>query len=131
MHTAVKINPNYKRGQAVYVNDASRAVGVAQALMSRQSDPATSPSCAANTTGWRSRMRAQEDKIRLPLTAARGNALKLDWSGTYLPPTPSFIGAKLLEDYQIAELVDFIDWTPFFQTWELKGKFPAILDDAK
>ena len=76
-------------------------------------------------------LRAQEEKTRLPLNQARGNALKLDWSGAYVPPKPSFIGTKTFVDYQIAELVDFIDWSPFFQTWELNGKFPAILDDAK
>jgi 5-methyltetrahydrofolate--homocysteine methyltransferase len=61
----------------------------------------------------------------------RGNALKLDWSGSYQPPKPSFVGTKVLGDYPIAELIDYIDWTPFFSTWELPGKFPAILDDAK
>src|SRR6185369_7247513 len=75
--------------------------------------------------------RAQEDKQRLSLAAARGNALKLDWSGAYVPPKPSFLGSKVLTDYPIAELIPYIDWTPFFQTWELAGKFPAILDDAK
>src|SRR6185437_16641196 len=75
--------------------------------------------------------RAQEDKVRLPLAAARANGQKLDWSGAYVPPKPSFLGTRTLADYPIAELVDFIDWTPFFQTWELSGRFPAILDDAK
>ncbi len=132
VHTAVKIHPNYRRGQTVYVNDASRAVGVAQALMS-----------AENRAGYVSDLRgeyakiataharAQEDKVRLPLVAARANALKLDWSGAYVPPKPNFIGTRVLADYSIAELVDYIDWTPFFSTWELNGKFPAILDDAK
>ncbi|MDO8878692.1 MAG: vitamin B12 dependent-methionine synthase activation domain-containing protein, partial [Pseudolabrys sp.] len=132
VHTAVKIHPNYRRGQAVYVNDASRAVGVAQALMS-----------ADNKAGYISELRgeykkiaaaharAQEDKVRLPLAAARANAMKLDWSGAYVPPKPSFLGSELLADYPISDLVDIIDWTPFFQTWELSGKFPAILDDAK
>jgi 5-methyltetrahydrofolate--homocysteine methyltransferase len=132
VHTAVKIHPNYRRGQAVYVNDASRAVGVAQALMS-----------ASGKAGYVSDLRgeyvkiaaaharAQEDKVRLPLAAARGNALKFDWSGAYAPPKPAFLGTKVFEDYPIAELVDYIDWTPFFATWELAGKFPAILDDAK
>jgi 5-methyltetrahydrofolate--homocysteine methyltransferase len=132
VHTAVKIHPNYSRGQTVYVNDASRAVGVAQALMSREQRD-------GYVTGLRgeyakiaaAHARAQQDKLRLPLAAARANALKLDWSGAYLPPKPSFIGTKTLVDYPIAELVNFIDWTPFFQTWELAGKFPAILDDAK
>ena len=75
--------------------------------------------------------RAQEDKARLSLAAARANALKLDWSGSYVPPKPSFLGSKVLADIPIGELVESIDWTPFFQTWELSGKFPAILDDAK
>jgi len=132
VHTAVKIHPNYKRGQAVHVNDASRAVGVAQALMSREAR-------SGYVTGLRgeyakiaaTHARAQEDKLRLSLAAARGNALKLDWSGAYRPPRPSFLGARTLADYPVAELIDYIDWTPFFQTWELKGKFPAIFDDEK
>jgi 5-methyltetrahydrofolate--homocysteine methyltransferase len=132
VHTAVKIHPNYRRGQAVYVNDASRAVGVAQALMS-----------ADNKAGYVSDLRgeyvkiaaaharAQEDKVRLPLATARANALKLDWSGAYVPPKPTFLGTKVFDDYPIEELVDYIDWTPFFATWELSGKFPAILTDPK
>ncbi|MGA2566002.1 MAG: methionine synthase [Pseudolabrys sp.] len=132
MHTAVKIHPNYKRGQAVYVNDASRAVGVAQALMSGEAKG----NYVAELRGEYTKLaaahaRAQADKVRLPLAAARGNAPKLDWSGAYLPPKPTFLGIRTLVDYPIAELVDYIDWTPFFSTWELKGKFPAILDDAK
>jgi len=132
VHTAVKIHPNYRRGQAVYVNDASRAVGVAQALMSAN---ARAP-YVAELRGEYAKIasahaRAQEEKTRLPLGQARGNALKLDWSGAYVPPKPNFIGTRTLTDYPIAELVDFIDWTPFFQTWELNGKYPAILDDAK
>jgi 5-methyltetrahydrofolate--homocysteine methyltransferase len=132
VHTAVKIHPNYRRGQAVYVNDASRAVGVAQSLMS-----------ADNKAGYIAELRgeyrkiaaaharAQQDKVRLPLAAARANAMKLDWSGAYVPPVPAFTGSKVLNDYPVADLVEVIDWTPFFQTWELSGKFPAILDDAK
>jgi 5-methyltetrahydrofolate--homocysteine methyltransferase len=131
VHTAVKIHPNYKRGQTVYVTDASRAVGVAQALMSVQAKTGY----VANLRGEYAKIaaahaRAQEDKARLPLPAARGNALKLDWS-SYAPPQPSFLGTQVLDDYPVAELIDFIDWTPFFATWELSGKFPAILDDAK
>ncbi len=132
VHTAVKIHPNYKRGQTVYVNDASRAVGVAQALMSGEAKGAY----VAELRGEYSKLaaahaRAQADKVRLPLAAARGNAPKLDWSGSYVPPKPTFLGTRTLTDYRIAELVDYIDWTPFFSTWELKGKFPAILDDEK
>jgi 5-methyltetrahydrofolate--homocysteine methyltransferase len=132
VHTAVKIHPNYRRGQAVYVNDASRAVGVAQSLMSVNARSGY----VTELRGEYARIaaahaRAQEDKTRLPLPVARANALKLDWSGAYQPPKPKFIGTKVLNDYPIAELIDYIDWTPFFQTWELSGKFPAILDDAK
>jgi 5-methyltetrahydrofolate--homocysteine methyltransferase len=132
VHTAVKIHPNYRRGQAVYVNDASRAVGVAQALMSGKAKAGY----VSDLRGEYAKIaaahaRAQEEKSRLPLAAARANALKLDWSGGYVPPKPSFIGFKALSDYPVAELVDCIDWTPFFQTWELSGRFPAILDDAK
>jgi 5-methyltetrahydrofolate--homocysteine methyltransferase len=132
VHTAVKIHPNYKRGQAVHVNDASRAVGVAQALMSREARGAYVTDLRGDYAKIAAtHARAQEDKLRLSLAAARSNALRLDWSGAYRPPQPSFLGTKVLADYPIAELIDYIDWTPFFQTWELKGKFPAILDDEK
>lgn len=132
VHTAVKIHPNYRRGQTVYVNDASRAVGVAQALLSAdQKSNYVTDIRAEYAKIAAAHARAQEDKTRLSLSAARGNALKLDWSGVYQPPKPSFLGTRTFEDYPIAELIDYIDWTPFFQTWELAGKFPAILDDAK
>jgi 5-methyltetrahydrofolate--homocysteine methyltransferase len=75
--------------------------------------------------------RGEASKQRLSLADARANALKLNWSGNYVPPRPSFLGTRVLEDYPIAELRDYIDWSPFFATWELAGKFPAILDDAK
>src|SRR5207248_4251519 len=75
--------------------------------------------------------KSQQDRHRLPLAAARANAAKLDWSGAYQPPRPSFLGTKAFAAYPLAELVDYIDWTPFFATWELAGRFPAILDDAK
>ncbi len=133
VHTAVKIHPNYRRGQAVHVNDASRAVGVAQNLMSAQARP-------GYVAGIRSEYariaeghaRGEETKQRLSLKDARANALKLDWSGNYLPPRPTILGSRVVHaDYSIAELSDFIDWSPFFSTWELTGKFPAILEDAK
>src|SRR6476660_1295092 len=132
VHTAVKIHPNYKRGQTVYVNDASRAVGVEKTMMSvdaRAGDVAELRGEYARIAA--AHARAQEDKARLPLATARANALKLDWSGAYQPPEPKFIGTEVLNDYPVKELIDYIDWTPFFSTWELSGKFPAILDDAK
>src|SRR5262249_33866493 len=125
-------HPNYRRGQAVYVNDASRAVGVAQSLMSREARP----KYVADVRQEYARIaeahaRGEANKQRLLLKAARANALKLNWSGNYVPPVPGFLGTKILDDYPIAELVPYIDWTPFFAAWELTGKYPAILDDAK
>jgi 5-methyltetrahydrofolate--homocysteine methyltransferase len=74
--------------------------------------------------------RGEEQKKRLTLAAARANALKLDWSGAYQPPRPSFLGRRVFTGYDLRELVPYIDWSPFFSTWELVGKYPAILDDA-
>jgi 5-methyltetrahydrofolate--homocysteine methyltransferase len=130
VHTAVKIHPNYKRGQAIYVNDASRAVGVVSALMGRE----TRARYVGDIRGEYARIaaahaRGEDNKQRLPLVAARANALKLDWSGAYAPPAPSFTGTRGFTDIAVAELIDYIDWTPFFATWELTGKFPAILKD--
>ena len=131
VHTAVKIHPNYRRGQTVYVTDASRAVGVVSQLMSQQLRSAYvgevreeyAKIAAAHARG-------EENKRRLSLKDARKNALKLDWSN-YVPPKPSFLGTRVFEDYPVAELIDYIDWSPFFSTWELTGKYPAILDDDK
>ncbi len=132
VHTAVKIHPNYARGQSVYVNDASRAVGVASALMSAQQRPAFVAEVREDYARIAAaHARAQEEKQRLPLARARANALALDWSGAYVPPRSSWLGAQAFTDYPLAELIDYIDWTPFFQTWELSGRFPAILDDPK
>src|ERR1700758_2780846 len=130
VHTAVKIHPNYKRGQAVYVNDASRAVGVVSALMAR----GTRPRYVADIRGEYARIaaahaRGEENKQRLSLAAARANALRLDWSGAYPPPVPHLLGTRTFVDIPIAELIDYIDWTPFFATWELTGRYPAILND--
>jgi 5-methyltetrahydrofolate--homocysteine methyltransferase len=132
VHTAVKIHPNYRRGQAVHVNDASRAVGVASTLMSAATrDRYISDIREEYARAAAAHARADENKQRLPLADARVNALRLDWSGSYVPPTPTFLGTRVLADVPVAELVDFIDWSPFFATWELKGRYPAIFDDAK
>jgi 5-methyltetrahydrofolate--homocysteine methyltransferase len=132
VHTAVKIHPNYRRGQTVYVTDASRAVGVAGNLMSAKARGGYITEIRAEYARIAAaHARGEEAKQRLKLADARANALKLNWSGNYLPQRPSFLGTRALEDYSVAELIDFIDWTPFFATWELTGKFPAILDDAK
>jgi len=129
VHTAVKIHPNYTRGQTVYVLDASRAVGVASALLSEDqkggyiADIRTEYAKIAEA-----HLRGEQNKQRLPLAEARANALKLDFDA-YNPPKPSFTGTRVFEEYDLADLVSCIDWTPFFQTWELKGRYPAILDD--
>jgi 5-methyltetrahydrofolate--homocysteine methyltransferase len=131
VHTAVKIHPRYSRGQTVYVNDASRAVGVVGALLSPESRAGYVDTVRAEYAKVaQAHARAEADKSRLSLERARANALKLDWSG-YKPTRPSFLGAREIAPPPLAELAAYIDWTPFFQTWELKGRFPAILDDEK
>jgi 5-methyltetrahydrofolate--homocysteine methyltransferase len=131
VHTAVKISPRYERGQAIYVTDASRAVGVVSALLSKDAkadyvDMVRAEYAKVATA----HARAEAEKVRLPLARARENAEKIDWE-SYRPTAPQFLGAKVFEDYDLAEIARYIDWTPFFQTWELKGRFPAILDDER
>ena len=129
VHTAVKIHPNYARGQAVYVTDASRAVGVASALLSAESRGQYIETIRAEYRKVAdAHQRAENDKQRLPLARARANAFKYDWA-SYTPPKPKFMGARMFATYDVAELVPDIDWTPFFQTWEFKGRYPALLDD--
>jgi 5-methyltetrahydrofolate--homocysteine methyltransferase len=131
VHTAVKIDPNYQRGAVVHVNDASRAVGVASALLSVERRAGYVAEVRAEYEKIATaHARAQADKRRLTLQQARGNGLKIDWAKPK-PVKPSFLGVKSLDDYPLSELVGCIDWTPFFQTWELSGRYPAILDDPK
>ncbi|WP_265499616.1 methionine synthase [Paracoccus beibuensis] len=131
IHTAVKISPRFVRGQAVYVTDASRAVGVASSLLSASQKTAYVEGIRAEYAEVAERHeRAEAAKTRLPLAAARANALKIDWSA-YAPTAPSFTGARVIEDWDLAQIARYIDWTPFFQTWELKGVYPRILDDEK
>jgi 5-methyltetrahydrofolate--homocysteine methyltransferase len=132
VHTAVKIHPNYRRGQALYVTDASRAVGVVSSLLSPQTRANTITEVRAEYARIAAaHARGEETKQRLPLSDARANALRLNWSGDYRPPVPHLLGAQRLTDIALADLVDFIDWTPFFSTWELNGKYPAILNDSQ
>jgi 5-methyltetrahydrofolate--homocysteine methyltransferase len=131
VHTAVKIHPNYHRGQTVYVTDASRAVGVVSALLSPASRNQYIETVRAEYRKVAdAHARAEADKQRVPIERARANAPKIDWA-SYDPPKPTFIGTRVFGTYDVADLAPFIDWTPFFQTWELKGRFPAILDDEK
>lgn len=131
VHTAVKIHPAYEKGQTVYVTDASRAVGVVSNLLSQDLKPAYVDGIKAEYAKVAdAHRRSEADKQRLPLAKARANAFKPDWSG-YVPPKPSFLGTRVFRTYDLADLVPVIDWTPFFQTWELKGRYPAILEDEK
>ncbi|TKV76361.1 methionine synthase [Rhizobium sp. AU243] len=131
VHTAVKIHPRYEAGQAIYVTDASRAVGVVSALLSAEQKPAYIDGIRSEYAKVaEAHARNEREKQRLPLSRARENAHKADWSA-YSAVKPQFFGTRVFETYDLEELSRYIDWTPFFQTWELKGRFPAILDDEK
>ncbi len=130
VHTAVKIAPNY-RGPTVHVLDASRAVGVAGTLLSATLRDAFVERVGkeyAEVREQRGQRQAAEDRI--PIAEARRNRLPIDWSAA-CATEPCHAGLTMLDDYPLAELVSRIDWTPFFQTWELAGHYPAILDDPK
>ncbi len=126
VHTAVKIAPHYE-GPVVYVPDASRSVAVAQGLLSEQ---ATQYIAEVNADYDRVRLQhANKKQVPLwPLDKARANKTPVDWS-RYTPPAPSFLGRRVIRNFDLTELARFIDWGPFFQTWDLAGPFPAILKD--
>ncbi|WP_104493928.1 methionine synthase [Paracoccus denitrificans] len=130
VHTAVKIHPRYGRGQAVYVTDASRAVGVVGSLLSGQKNAYVENIRSEYMDVANKHARAEADKKRLPLAMARDNAVRIDWTG-FQAKAPEFLGSRVIEDFDLAEIARYIDWTPFFQTWELKGVYPRILDDEK
>ncbi|WP_341684825.1 methionine synthase [Limnohabitans sp.] len=126
VHTAVKIAPNYS-GPVVYVPDASRSVGVAQGLLGE------------GKAAWLAELNADYTKVRelhagkkqtplWPLAKARANATPIDWRG-YTPSVPKFIGRRVFKNFDLADLAQYIDWGPFFQTWDLAGPYPAILQD--
>lgn len=128
VHTAVKIEPSYKHG-VIHVMDASRAVGVAQNLISETGKEEFVAGIAAEYEGLRA-TRKGKSKTQVPLAVAREGRHKIDWTGV-TPPKPAFLGTRVFDNYDLAELRERIDWTPFFRTWELKGIYPAILDDEK
>ncbi|MCA1369094.1 methionine synthase [Bradyrhizobium sp. BRP14] len=129
VHTAVKINPRYHLGQTVYVTDASRAVGVVSSLMSPEARDAYKETVRAEYLKVaEAHARNEAEKRRLPLSQARANAHRIEW-GAHRPTTPSFLGTRVFDSWDLAELARYIDWTPFFQTWELKGVYPRIFDD--
>ena len=125
-HTAVKIEPHYK-GATVYVTDASRGVGVASNLLSAELKDEFVTSIREEYTEVRERHKGREAKTKQhTLEAARQN--KFSW-GRYEPVKPKFLGTKVINDIPLAPLVEYIDWTPFFQTWEMAGSYPNILKD--
>ncbi|MBH8570805.1 methionine synthase [Microvirga sp. STS02] len=127
LHTAVKIAPSYS-GAVVHVNDASRSVGVAAGLLG-SGEKAYAQTVADDYAALRADYASrQREKNYLTIAAARANGFKSDWN-TVPITKPSFLGTKVLEDYDLAELAQYIDWTPFFHTWELKGRYPRILED--
>jgi 5-methyltetrahydrofolate--homocysteine methyltransferase len=127
-HTAVKIEPNYEH-PVVYVKDASRAVGVCTQLLSNDMRDAFAAEIRADYALTRERhLKHKSDTVRLKLAEARANKFRIDWAG-YRPPVPKQTGVQVLEAYDLARLAELIDWTPFFASWELHGKFPKILDD--
>jgi 5-methyltetrahydrofolate--homocysteine methyltransferase len=129
-HTAVKIEPQYEHG-AVYVADASRAVGVASSLLSKEHKP-----------GFLKEIRAEYDRIRerragkneagslIPIADARANGIQLAWQD-YTPPKPGLNGIRVIDDISLSDVIPYIDWTFFFHSWQLRMKFPNILDDAE
>jgi 5-methyltetrahydrofolate--homocysteine methyltransferase len=127
-HTAVKIEPNYEQ-PVVWVPDASRAVGVASTLLSRDLREAYVAEVKADYIKIRDQHAGRgEARKLLPLETARERGFKTDWE-TYAPPAPMQPGIHVFRDYDLAEIAAIIDWTPFFQTWELAGRYPKILDD--
>ncbi|XOV88408.1 MAG: methionine synthase [Pseudomonadota bacterium] len=128
-HTAVKIEPCYDQEPTVYVADASRAVGVATRLLSDELKPVLVSELREEYEKVRVRNKNRRPKGNvLRYSDAAENRFRGDWEN-YQPPAPSFLGVRALPDYPLAELVPYIDWTPFFITWELAGKYPRILED--
>ncbi|WP_139556977.1 methionine synthase [Methylotetracoccus oryzae] len=129
VHTAVKIAPHYTRGATVYVTDASRAVGVASSLLSEDQRDDYMAGIRKEYEDVRERHGGrQSHKPQLTLAEARANAFRTDWAH-YAPARPSFLGVQQFKRFPLATLVPYIDWSPFFHTWELAGSYPKILDD--
>lgn len=130
MHTAVKIAPQYENG-VVHVLDASRSVTVAGSLLSREQKPEFLSNVGKEYQKLREDFGNKKTaKQYLPFEQAQENRVAIDWNN-FTPVVPQFTGTKILDNYDLNELVDYIDWGPFFIAWELHGKFPAILQDEK
>ncbi|MEQ9509406.1 MAG: vitamin B12 dependent-methionine synthase activation domain-containing protein, partial [Alloalcanivorax xenomutans] len=128
IHTAVKIDPNYRHA-VVHVADASRAVGVVSRLLSDTQKDGYVEETKATYQELRERRKQQQvDRSLVSIDKARQHRFQPDWSN-YTPPEPKIKGLKVFDDYPLEELVERIDWTPFFRSWELAGRFPRILED--
>jgi 5-methyltetrahydrofolate--homocysteine methyltransferase len=129
-HTSVRIDPQYE-GPVVYVKDASRSVGVCQQLVTLETREAYTARIKSEHGLRRSQHGARRTKSpQFTLAQARANRTRIDWQA-YVPPVPRMLGLRTFEQYSIEELARYIDWTPYFQAWELRGKFPDILTDAQ
>ncbi len=128
VHTAVKIAPHYSNGPVIHVTDASRSVGVCQSLVS---DDAAAKYIADIKTEYE-RVRTQHAGKKapelVPLVDARANSTRIVWDG-YVPPKPKFFGRRAFKNYDLAMIAKYVDWGPFFQTWDLHGSFPQLLTD--
>ncbi len=129
MHTAVKIEPHYLNGPTVYVNDASRAVGVCNSLLSSTLRDAYVAEIKENYAKARAQHESKKGKNTLiPLADARALGVKINWSN-YTPPKPHMTGVYKFENYPLDKIAEYIDWSPFFNAWELAGRYPKILQD--
>ena len=129
-HTAVKIAPGYDQ-PVIHVKDASRAVGVAQNLISEERKVGYAKQIAADYEQVRIKHAGRRSKTKLTtLEKARANRMKIDWS-SYTPPKPKVLGVRTFDDYSLEEIRPYIDWTPFFHSWQLKGSYPKIFDDPE
>ena len=134
VHTAVKVAPNYS-GPVIYVPDASRSVPVVQSLMSPEQRDAFLADLSADYERVRAQHAAKKGPALIPLAQARARRTPFDWlhggegGGLYRPPRPKFIGRREFRNFDLAEIAAYIDWGPFFQTWDLHGAFPALLND--
>lgn len=127
VHTAVKIAPQYD-GPVIYVPDASRSVGVATQLMSEESREPYLEALRKEYELVRERHANRQHTPLISIEKARADAPKIDWAN-YVPPKPKFIGRRLFKNYDLEDILNYVDWTPFFQTWSLFGRYPRILED--
>ncbi len=131
VHTAVKIHPNYSKGQAIYVTDAGRAVGVASKLMADGGREEMYENTRVEYLDVAEKhAAARNKKTRVSIEKARENRFKPDFE-KHKPAKPKFLGTRTFTEFSLEELVGYIDWTPFFATWEIKGAYPAVLTDDR